>query len=337
MKKIITTIVLVSILAGIILLTYFSSRTVQNEEDSIGNTAANLLNGGLFCEDDEKIYFSNPNDQGSLYVMDSDMSNYKKLCNDNSSYINATNHYIIYVRDNHTRSTAPGEFFNFNTVGIFRLDKKDGNNITQLYGKPAGLTSLYGNTVYYQHYNADEGLQFYQVDIDGSNERLITEEPIAPASFFDGMLYFNGVDEDHDIHTMNLDSNTFQTVMSGNCFNVVATNSYLYFLALDQNYGIARTSLNGSDPTIIVKERCSFFNLSPDGNYLYYQVDGGDNNRLCRMNLSTYESETLREGDYNSIHVTDHYVFFREFDSDDIYYLTTASGEIDRFNPPVLD
>ncbi|MFA9464202.1 MAG: DUF5050 domain-containing protein [Velocimicrobium sp.] len=337
MKKIITLTLLCTIFIGIVCFSYFSTRTVKNEDNAIGNTASNLLNGGLFCENDGKIYFSNPNDDGALYVMNSDMSNFKKLSNDNCSYINATNHYLIYVRDNHARKNTTGEFFNFNTVGIFRLDKKNGNNIKQLYGKPAGLTSLKGNYVYYQHYNAKEGLHFYQVDIDSNHEKELLKEAIAPASFGKNCLYYNGVDNDHDIHSMNLDTKSISTVYSGNCYNIVTTDNYIYFLSLSNDYAIARANLDGSHASILEKERCSFFNLSPDEKYLYYQVDGGDNNRLCRMNLATLETEPLKEGNFNSIHVTDHYVFFRKFDTNHFYYITTATGKIERFNPDVLD
>lgn len=335
MKKAIVFTIIVAIFIGFISLSYFGNRTVENDKDAIGNSAGNLLNGGLFCENDGKIYFSNPNDDNKLYVMDSDMKNIKKLCNDTCSYLNATNKYIIYVRDNRKQSSTPGNFFNFNTVGLYRLDKKNGHNIKQLYEKAAGLASLKGNYVYYQHYNADEGLRFYQVKIDATEELELSEEAIFPASFSGNNLIYNGVADEHNIHSMNLNSKSASIVYSGNCYNVVATSKYLYFLSLSDMYAIARTDLDGSNFTIVEKERCSFFNLSPDEKYLYYQVDGGDSNRLCRMNLSTFEAKTIKEGDFNSIHVTEHYVFFREFNSNDIYYLTTATNQIDRFDPEV--
>ncbi len=336
MKKAIIITILLAIFIGFICLSYFADHTTENDKDAIGNSAGNLLNGGLFCENDGKIYFSNPNDDNTLYVMDSDMKNVKKLCNDTCSYLNATNKYIIYVRDNRKQNSTPGNFFNFNTVGLYRLNKKNGNNIKQLYEKPAGLTSLKGNYVYYQHYNADEGMRFYQVKIDASEELELSKEAIFPASFSGNNLIYNGVADDHDIHSMNLKSKSASIVYSGNCYHVIATSKYLYFLSLSDMYAIARTDLDGSNFTIIEKERCSFFNLSPNEKYLYYQVDGGDNNRLCRMNLSNFKSETLKEGDFNSIHVTDHYVFFREFYSDNFYYLITATDKIERFNPKVI-
>lgn len=40
-----------------------------SDEYTTGNTSTNLLNGGLFAESGDTIYFANPYDQNSLYSM----------------------------------------------------------------------------------------------------------------------------------------------------------------------------------------------------------------------------------------------------------------------------
>ena len=47
-------------LAGILIYSY--NRSYHNDEELIGNTSGNIYNGGLFCEKDCIIYFSNDND-----------------------------------------------------------------------------------------------------------------------------------------------------------------------------------------------------------------------------------------------------------------------------------
>lgn len=68
-----------------------------------GNTSTNLLNGGLFAESGDTIYFANPYDQNSLYSMDKKLSHVKKLHDDYTSYINAAGRYIFYTNDVMTR------------------------------------------------------------------------------------------------------------------------------------------------------------------------------------------------------------------------------------------
>lgn len=336
MKRAITIIILILIIGSIGVISHFSQKTYFNDETAIGNTAGNLLNGGIFCEDSNLIYFSNPNDDGALYSMDLNCKNFKKLHSDNASYINAAGKYIVYVRDNHNRNKATGDFFNFNSVGIYRIDKK-GKHIKMLYNNPAKLTSLKGNYIYYQHYNADDGLKFYRVRIDGKEEKKLSDEAIIPASFSGNFLYYNGQKNNHNIYTMDTNSTSSNLLYEGNCYTPIATDKYIYFLSLSNNYALARINKDGSNLKILGKERVSFFNISNSGKYLYYQVDGGNNNRLCKLNLETLKSKTLLEGDYNNIHVTSNYVFFQEFDSKKIYRLFVNNDSISTFNPPVLE
>ena len=76
MKKkisiIIAVIVIIALIAAAAIFHYLSNRTHFNEGYGNGNTAGNLYNGGLFCEYDGTVYFSNPSDGGKLYSMSPD-------------------------------------------------------------------------------------------------------------------------------------------------------------------------------------------------------------------------------------------------------------------------
>ena len=76
MKKkisiIIAVIVIIALIAAAAIFHYLSNRTHFNEGYVNGNTAGNLYNGGLFCEYDGTVYFSNPSDGGKLYSMSPD-------------------------------------------------------------------------------------------------------------------------------------------------------------------------------------------------------------------------------------------------------------------------
>ena len=91
MKKIIFGLLAIIFLAIVI---YFgtdlsATKTKMNQGYVNGNTASNLYNGGLFCEYNDVIFFSNPSDGGKLYSMDSNGNNLKKLTDDVATYINA--------------------------------------------------------------------------------------------------------------------------------------------------------------------------------------------------------------------------------------------------------
>ena len=83
MKKkviaIICAIVVVLICAGLFVFSRVTKHIPENPPGTIGNTSGNLYNGGLFCENDGYVYFSNPYDGDSLYCMRPDESEMKKL------------------------------------------------------------------------------------------------------------------------------------------------------------------------------------------------------------------------------------------------------------------
>lgn len=63
MKKTITIIIVVLVIAaaGVGRFFYFKkNQTVHNNDNAIGNTAGNLINGGIFCRYKDKNIFCQP-------------------------------------------------------------------------------------------------------------------------------------------------------------------------------------------------------------------------------------------------------------------------------------
>ena len=104
------------------------------------------------------------------------------------------------------------------------------------------------------------------------------------------------------------------------------------------DYSINRMNLDGSDRTVLVNNRTSTYNVTNSGKYLYYQIDEMDKSKICRMNLTTMETEVLLEGHFKQIHVTDNYVFFKDFDNTNTYIISAdGPATLATFNPPNLN
>lgn len=327
-------LITVSAIAGITI--YSSERTFLNEETEVGNTAGNIYNGGLFCEQDGKIYFSNDNDDGSLYVMNSDCTNIEKVHYDKAIYINVDENYIYYVRANNTRENSSGSILMFNNTGMYRINR-NGKKLKLISSNPGSYLTLKGNDVYYQHYDVNAGLFLYRNKTDGKLERLLLKEAVIPSAVIGNRLYYAGFNSDHNINYLDLESFTTGTYIEGNLAYPIFFGDYIYYLDLSNNYSVNRMNLDGSDPVVLVEERCSAYNITNSGKYLYYQVDDRENSKICRLNLETMESEVLLEGNYKQIHVTEKYVFFKEFDNTYTFIVSAdGSAELGTFNPPDL-
>lgn len=335
-KRIALIFVILAIVSIIIININNQSRFTLNEDNVQGNTGGNLLNGGLFCELDDKIYFSNANDDGALYSMNPDATDFEKVFDDKVKYINGAGNYIYYTRRNNDKEKESPNALEFNNKGMYRINK-DGSNIKSLYSGLNENMKLYGNYIYYEHSTKDGGLTLYKVKIDGTDEQILEDEAISPTSIIDGVIYYSGIGNDHNIHTMDLSTGFNTTLFEGNTMNTIATNDYIYYISLSDNYSINRINKDGTNPITIVPDHCFAFNISLNGKYLYYQIDDGENNGIHCLNTETNEVKTIISGNYNSINITSNFVFFKEFNSDTMFMLPVGEkGTLSTFNPPLL-
>lgn len=321
-------------IAGLIIYFRKEQEPHINPEGFTGNTAGNLYNGGLFCEYDGRIYFSNMSDDGALYSMDLDCNNVIKLHNDKIKYINVDDKYIYYSRINHTKENKNVNIFSYNNSGIYRINKK-GDDLLTLEDRPAGLVSLYENTIFYQHYDSTKGLFFYQVNTNGKNNKLLYEDALLPASFYNNYMYYSGATVDHEIHSLNMDNLTMSSVYNGNTYLPIANENGIYYISLDNNYSLYHIS-NTGDQNLLVDDFISTYNISPDGNTIYLQIDGGENNRIAKLDLRTMTLETIRDGNFKEINITTNYVFFRDFNNASVYAYDINTGKLNTFHPPVI-
>lgn len=331
--KLFITLSILTILALIVILVYNSGRTYYNDENETGNTAGNIYNGGLFCEKDGKIYFSNDQDDGSLYVMKSDGTSLKKLSDDKAVYINVDENYIYYVRANDTKANNGAGFLMFYNTGVFRI-KRNGSDLKAFTGDPAAYLTLKGNNIFFQRYQVGVGLYLYKYKIDGKEERLLIQDAVIPAAVEGTSLYYAGYSSDHNIDVINLESYTTQTALKGSFYYPIFTENYIYYMDPSDDYKIYRMNRDGTQPERLTDMRCSTYNITRCGNFLYYQADNNKDSGIYRLNLKTMEQEMLQSGDYKQIHATTNYVFFKDFDNTNTY-MVDADGypAINIFDP----
>ena len=333
MKKIIIGIIVVALIIG----GAFVSKKLTNPDTKMnsgyvnGNTAGNLYNGGLFCEYNGVIFFSNPSDNGKLYSMDSNGKNLKKLTEDVATYINADENYIYYVRNN------AGESMNFNFVAFHRNAlvrvNHDGSNLVILDTEPSLYASLIGNYIYYIHYDQKEASTLYKVRIDGEEQQQVMMESVFTCNADGQFFYYNGMSADGSIHRYDTVSDTSTIVYTGNCFQPIVKNGVdVYYIDGDTDCSIVHTNMNFDNPTFITTDSVDEYNVH--GSYIYYQRYDKNGSALCVIKNDGTEFEVLREGDYCDIHVTSYYVFFRDFHTKEIYYFTRTNPYIiEKFDP----
>lgn len=332
LKIILIIFVIISIFAAIIIINAINNKTRLSEPQTAGNTAGNLYNRGLFCEKDGYIYFSNFNDNGTLYRANLELSDFKKICNDCCWYINVDENYIYYCRMNNKKNMTIESIFKLFSNGLYRIDK-DGDNSKDIDHEPVGCVFLYDNKLYYQHTEKSGQISINVADIDGGNNIKLFEDDCLVTNGYNGNVYFSGLLTDHYLRKINSE-NRISIMSEKNSYLPIVCNGYVYYINNEDKYKIYREYLDGTENMPIIDTRVSFFNITSDGKYLFYQKDGGKENGIEMINLDTNEITNISDGDYKWINIAGDYCFFYEFSSDVCYAYNYKTKTLNYFVPP---
>lgn len=325
---------LVAIVAGAFLLRYLSNRTATSTPGIYGNTAGNLYNQGLYCDDGKKIYFSNMNDQGMLYSMSYDLDDFKLMYEDTARYINADEHYVYYSRMNSLKPKEEQSVFRLFLNGIFRISKK-GKNLKMIWNEPIGSLLYYDNQLYYQYYSEGKKLSIHRISIDGETDRQLFSEDTVAVSLYNGRLYYGGKLKDRDLHSGSITDGSTRVDIEGGFYNPIVNADGVYYIDVFDKYKLKRCNHDGSNVKTFVRHDCSAYNFSRDGRTLFYQVDDGDDSGMFMMNLDTEEVTMIKQGNFKWINTVNDCCFFSNSDGTVTYVYRNGKG-LSMFDPPVL-
>ena len=302
-----------------------------------GNTAGNLYNGGTFCESDGTLFFANPDDGNTLYCMNTDGSNLKKLCNDSVMYINADSNYIYFVKNNQTSATdyAIDVLYSYGKNSLCRMNR-DGGKVTVLDKDPCLYASLIGNYIYYLHYDTEDATTLYKIGIDGKDRTKLSDSYAFTCSADGQYFYFNST-ADGSLCRFDTATDTYTKVYDCNCYKPIVTNDgNAYYMDVDQNNALVHTNIGIGTPTVLSSDSIDLYNVY--GSYVYYQNYDENGSSLCMVKNDGSDYKVLANGSYCSINVTSYYIYFTDFKTGQVYYTPTANpGEITAFHPGVLE
>ena len=336
MKKTITVIISVLLAAVIVtcgILSYLNNRIQYNESYVNGNTAGNLYNGGLFCENSGKVFFANPDDYNRLYAMDLNGSNLEKLCNDTVMYINADSHYIYYVRRNgdqeHNENYA---VFAFNNNSLCRIPR-NGGDVTILDEDPCIYATLIGNYIYYLHYDSETATRLYRIGFDGKDKEMLSTNYMFTCSALGQYFYYNGMDSDGCLYEYDTATDSSRKIYDCNCYKpIVTSDNNVYYMDVDNNNALVHTNIQFGNPITLTTDSIDLYNVY--GCYIYYQRYSENGSALCMIKNDGTDFKELRIGNYSNIHVTSYYIYFTDFKTGQVFYTPTANpGEIYDFHP----
>ena len=301
----------------------------KNPVDLAGNSAGNLYNGGTFCEQGGVVYFANPYDNGSIYSMNADQTDIRKVITANASFINAGGNYLYYYSASSAGQTGLG--YIRDGRGIYRTDKAGRHNIILSNVTSNGLMLL-GNKLVYSKLDAQSTKSAEEtlscMDLSGEEDKVLVSDQIKPGCSYVKDIYYAGMTGDHYLYICDPLSGNISRAMEINMYEPSVADGYVYYLDMGDNMSLKCTSLsNEHDTRILSTERIETFNLA--GEFIYYQTideSGGNGYAFKRIRTDGSGEEIIKNGVVRDIQATSTYIYFRDFNSDMPIYQIPAYG-----------
>ena len=314
-------IILVLVCTGIVM--QLNKRIVQNPVGTVGNTAGNLYNGGLFCEDDGYVYFSNPYDNYALYRMKPNETELEKLIGTETGSINAAGKYIYFYQ----KGSGSGEGFGYviSTTGVYRAEKENPHNISCLDRVLSENIVLADNSIYSNSASQQEGVSLKRIDISGDNKEALLDYKVVPACVSNSTLYFAKPVENGHLMALKVGSKSASDILAEDIYMPIVEGNLVYCIDIHNNYALVCFDLTSGEKTVLANERTDMFNVSDQ--YIYYQT-AGDTPQLKRVSKDGSSSEVVADGAYNSINLTSQYAYFTKFGAETPVYKTPVNGAI---------
>ncbi len=307
------------IAAALMLLNYFTERIAPNPSGTIGNSAGNINNGGLFCEHEGMVYFANPMDNNALYSMTVDEQNLTKLYPGNVCNILAGGKHLYFFQKEPNASSNLGNLRITHSFYRTKLNGKDVVNMTS----DVIVTAQLVNDSLYMLTSTDEGPSFCKMSINRDHKTVLADYAVNPACARDGIIYYNGTGSNHYLYALNTETDVQSELWKGNIWYPVLEGDYFYFLDVENNYRLCRYAYSQNVIEVLTEDRVECFNIG--NGYIYYQCNSQTAPALKRMRTDGSDVTVIAEGNYTAIHMTSKYVYFKAFGEEILFHSLIGS------------
>lgn len=311
-------------LVGMLALNYYSKRIAPNPAGTLGNTAGNLNNGGYFCETQDRVYFANAYDNATLYSMNPDETDIKKINTAQAAFINSGGDYLYYYQKDSSSASGLGSVVHM--TGLYRC-KLNGRAALCLDKSRCNTVVLMDNTLYYERVvKGADTRHLYGISIDKKNQMEYTTFLLNPASASNGGIYYNGTVNDHYLYYLDTETGSASLVYECDMWFPTLCDNYIYYLDTRNNYQLCRYSLASGEAQVLTTDRVDSFNVY--GSYIYYQKNDAEQPALMRMYTDGTNPEEVASGNYSDINITSQYVYFHAYGADTPVFHTPTSGPV---------
>ncbi len=231
----------------------------------------------------DRIYYRNGQD-GKIYVMNTDGSGRQRLNDDDSGHINVIGDRIYY-----SKWDEASALYSMNTDGSDRK-KVDGDNSS--YMNMVADDRIY----YYGDFNGSKGI--YSIKTDGSDRIKLTDDSPYRMTVADGWIYYNNENDDTKLYAIRTDGSDRHKLTDDYGLSINVVDNRIYYQNGNENK-IYSINTDGSDRKLLSEDSAEW--LVVGGGRIYYTMTGAN---IYSMNTDGSDKRILadlRSGLYKDV------------------------------------
>lgn len=263
----------------------FHDDLIENtSSNAMGNSVANIVNGGLLLQYGNDIYAS---DSSGLSKISLTLDKKETILSDSVCYLNMDEDGLYYINNKDSM--------------IYHYDLNT-KSITSLNIQASQLMSV-GNYLYYLENNSNRAI--YQVNKDTLETKKMTQSTCVQFKIIGDWLYYT---TDSAIYQMPVLGGEIMKLADEPYSHFVVDNQTIYYIDKVTGY-IWQVKKDGSNKSVVVQNKCTCFLLTE--RYLYYAKEEGG---LIKLNRENGEVSLITKEKANRLHMAGTW----------LYYLTTT-------------
>ncbi|SHJ54421.1 DUF5050 domain-containing protein [Parasporobacterium paucivorans] len=313
---------LASFVLSILVFTGCSSES--SNELMMGNTNANLSNGGPSVLYDDWIFFMNYADANNLYKIKTDGTGETKVSGDAAYYLNSYGDWLYYTNGSESNR-------------LYKI-RPDGTGREILSDRVSYNTLVLQDWIYFIDYTDPEDISTYgrifRIKTDGSGKQQVNDSATGTFGISDGWIYYLRQD-DSKIYKIKADGSGNAKISDVAALNFNVLGDYLYYV--DSDYGnntIWKMKTDGTGSVRLSEDKVSAMNVTPDWIYYGSTLSDGKGLEFKKMKLDGSQAVKVNDDDPISISVIgDRIVYicfdFANFSTKEVFINTDGTGRVE--------
>jgi hypothetical protein len=258
----------------------------------LGNSLANIKNGGLVARNEDWIYYSNTSEDWNLYKVKDDGTQKTKLTDYAVIFVNVVDDYIYY-----------SDYVFAETSCILKI-KTDGTNQSIITEEPAYGVIVINDWIYYA--NSYDNL-VYKIRTDGSEKVKLLNTRVNGFIVHDGHIYYKDF-KDGMIYKKEIGKETHTALIKKEVKTFVLADNWIYYTSLDNGDNLYKVTINGESDTRLADVKFGYsYNIKDD--WIYYSNES-DYGRLYKINTDGKGNIKLSDDDVSDINIIDEWVYY---------------------------